>query len=73
MHDEHGAFDEFEQLIGARGVVANGEDYDNAVLALSARQAGYTGPIVALVRSPERRSPLQRVGATAVAMLLERN
>jgi Trk K+ transport system NAD-binding subunit len=50
----------------ARGVVAAGDDPTNAILTLTARQNGFTGPIVALVTAPARRAAMQRVGATAV-------
>lgn len=54
------------ELRGVRGIVANGEDHQNAVLTLSARQRGFKGPIVALVETPSRRAPMMRAGATAV-------
>jgi Trk K+ transport system NAD-binding subunit len=50
----------------ARGVVAGGDDPTNAILTLTARQHGFTGPIVALVATPARRKAMQRVGASAV-------
>ncbi len=49
----------------ARALVANGDDEYNASLALSARELGFTGPIVALIDNPNRRAPLQLAGATA--------
>jgi len=49
----------------ARAIVANGLDYDNAVLTLTARQQGFEGPIVALVANPQRRNPMVRAGASA--------
>lgn len=52
-------------LVGARGVIANGDDHDNAALTLSARHQGFTGPIVALVDRPALRNPMMRAGATA--------
>ncbi|MEZ4399672.1 MAG: NAD-binding protein [Kofleriaceae bacterium] len=65
-----GDLDEDEEvlgdLVGLRGIVANGADHANAVLTLVARQRGFTGPIVALVEQPSRRAPMMRAGATAV-------
>ncbi len=52
-------------LIRARALVANGEDDHNAVLVLEAREQGFRGPIVAMVRNPHRRAPLLLAGATA--------
>lgn len=51
-------------LVGGRGLVVNGEDDANAAMTLSARYHGFTGPIVALVKNPERRLPMLRAGAT---------
>ena len=53
------------KLEGARAVIANGDDANNAVLVLSARQQQFEGPIVALVDSPSRRNPMIKAGATA--------
>ena len=39
-------------LARARVLVANGDDDNNAVLTLEAREQGFSGPIVALVREP---------------------
>jgi Kef-type K+ transport system membrane component KefB/Trk K+ transport system NAD-binding subunit len=52
-------------LARARVLVANGEDDNNAVLTLEAREQGFGGPIVALVRNPHRRAPMLLAGATA--------
>ena len=52
-------------LVKARALVANGDDEYNATLALSARELGFEGPIVALIDNPNRRAPLQLAGATA--------
>ncbi len=49
----------------ARALVTNGHDEYNASLALSAREMGFSGPIVALVDNPNHRAPLQLAGATA--------
>jgi len=52
-------------LVDAKALVANGDDEYNATLALSARELGFSGPIVALIDNPNRRAPLQLAGATA--------
>jgi Trk K+ transport system NAD-binding subunit len=52
-------------LARARVLVANGEDDDNAVFTLEAREQGFGGPIIALVRNPHRREPMLLAGATA--------
>ncbi|MBN2340352.1 MAG: NAD-binding protein [Deltaproteobacteria bacterium] len=57
---------DLRSLQQARGLVANGDDYNNAVFILSARQQGFTGKIVAMVRHPNRRSPMMRAGADVV-------
>ncbi|HKV10750.1 MAG TPA: NAD-binding protein [Thermoanaerobaculia bacterium] len=49
----------------ARAVIANGTDDENAAFILSARQLGYTGPILALVEEPYHRRPMMLAGATA--------
>jgi Trk K+ transport system NAD-binding subunit len=50
-------------LVGARGLVVNGDDDANAAMTLSARQHGFEGTIVALVANPNRRPPMLRAGA----------
>ncbi len=50
-------------LTVARALVLNGSDDENALLALSAREAGFTGPIVALTEEPGRRGPMMLAGA----------
>jgi Kef-type K+ transport system membrane component KefB/Trk K+ transport system NAD-binding subunit len=52
-------------LAKARALVANGPDEDDALLAATARDYGFTGPIVALIDNPNRRAPMQLAGATA--------
>ena len=52
-------------LVKARALVANGEDENNALLSVSARELGFGGPIVALIDNPNRRGPMQLAGATA--------
>jgi len=51
---------------GARALVANGTDEENAALLLSARQVGFTGDILAIAEDPYHRTPLALAGATAV-------
>src|SRR5215218_9346897 len=53
------------RLEHARAVIANGTDDENAALILTARQRGYTGPILALVEEPYHRKPMMLAGATA--------
>jgi Trk K+ transport system NAD-binding subunit len=53
------------RLEHARAVIANGTDDENASLILTARQRGYTGPILALVEEPYHRKPMMLAGATA--------
>jgi Trk K+ transport system NAD-binding subunit/Na+-transporting methylmalonyl-CoA/oxaloacetate decarboxylase gamma subunit len=53
------------RLEQARAVIANGTDDENAALILTARQRGYTGPILALVEEPYHRKPMMLAGATA--------
>jgi Kef-type K+ transport system membrane component KefB/Trk K+ transport system NAD-binding subunit len=50
-------------LRGARSFVLNGTDDTNALLALSAREVGYTGPIVAMISDPRRRAAMLMAGA----------
>ena len=57
---------DLSSLSQARGLIANGSDYDNAALTLSARHQGYTGKIIALVEHPNRRAPMLRAGADVV-------
>jgi Trk K+ transport system NAD-binding subunit len=52
-------------LSGAHALVLNGDDDENTLLAVSAREAGYEGPIVAMIDDPRRRSPMLLAGATA--------
>ncbi|MDA0327644.1 MAG: cation:proton antiporter [Gemmatimonadetes bacterium] len=52
-------------LARARALVLNGDDDDNALFALSAREAGLEGPIIAMIRDPRRRSALLLAGASA--------
>ena len=52
-------------LSNARALVANGPDEEDALLAATARDYGFEGPIVALIDNPNRRAPMQLAGATA--------
>lgn len=56
---------DLSNLVGARGMILNGDDNDSAAMALAARYHGFTGPIVALVDEPSHRPPMIRAGATA--------
>ena len=56
---------DLKTLVQARAIVANGEDEYNAFLAISARERGFGGPIVALVDNPTRRGAMQLAGVTA--------
>ncbi len=51
-------------LTKAKALVANGPDDDNALFALNAREAGFAGPIVAMIEHPQRRGPMLLAGAT---------
>ena len=51
-------------LARAHALVLNGEDDANALLALSAREAGYEGPIVAMIEDPRRQAPMLLAGAS---------
>jgi Kef-type K+ transport system membrane component KefB/Trk K+ transport system NAD-binding subunit len=52
-------------LTRAHTLVLNGADGANVLLALSAREVGYEGPIIALIDDPHRRSPMLLAGASA--------
>ncbi len=54
------------RLAEARALIANGSDDENAAFTLSARQLGFTGPILALVEEPFHRRPMNLAGASAV-------
>lgn len=53
-------------IVRARAMVANGSDEENAGMILRARQAGFEGPVYALVEDPVHRKPMELAGATAV-------
>jgi Trk K+ transport system NAD-binding subunit len=50
----------------ARALIANGTDDENAAVILAARQAGFSGQVLALVEEPFHRKPMMLAGATAV-------
>ena len=52
-------------LTRAHALVLNGGDGANGLLALSARDVGYEGPIIAMIEDPRRRSPMLLAGASA--------
>jgi len=54
------------RLSGARSLVLNAADDENALAALIARQGGFGGEIIALVEEPALRKPLLLAGATRV-------
>jgi Kef-type K+ transport system membrane component KefB/Trk K+ transport system NAD-binding subunit len=51
-------------LAKARALVANGRDEEDALLAMSVRELGFKGPVIALIDNPNRRAPMQLAGAT---------
>ena len=53
------------RLKGARTLIANGTDDENAAVILAARQLGFSGEILALVEDPFHRRPIMLAGATA--------
>lgn len=55
---------DLQPLTKAKVLVANGSDDDNALFTLSAREAGFAGPIVAMIEHPQRRGPMLLAGAT---------
>jgi Kef-type K+ transport system membrane component KefB/Trk K+ transport system NAD-binding subunit len=65
----HARFSEQEldltPLARARTLVLNGGDEGNVLLALSARELGFEGQIIALITDPHRRSALLSVGTDA--------
>ncbi len=53
-------------LEGARALIANGSDDENASVLLAARQLDFQGDILAVVEEPNHRRPMMLAGATAV-------
>jgi Trk K+ transport system NAD-binding subunit len=52
-------------LSSARALILNSSDHRNAATAITARQLGYTGNILALVETPLHRQPTILAGASA--------
>lgn len=50
----------------ARALVTDADDHDDSTFIMMAREQGFTGPIYALVQNPLHRTPMLKVGATAV-------
>lgn len=63
-HLDGGVMDRIE-LAHARALILNDSDHRNAALAITARQLGYKGPILALIETPLHRQPTMLAGATA--------
>jgi len=59
-------FLEADKLNGAKAIVANGSDHENASLVISARECGYQGPIYALAEDPLHRPAMTTAGANIV-------
>lgn len=53
-------------LLGARALIANAGDDQNAAVVLAARQMGFQGEVLAMVEDARHRQPLVLAGATAV-------
>lgn len=52
------------RLENSRALILNGSDHRNAATAITARQLGYTGTILALVETPLHRKPTILAGAS---------
>jgi Trk K+ transport system NAD-binding subunit len=52
-------------LASARALILNGSDHRNAAAAITARQLGYKGSVLALVETPLHRQPTILAGATS--------
>ena len=50
----------------ARALVSNADDHLGATFIMMARERGFQGPILALSSEPLHRSPMEKIGATAV-------
>ncbi len=60
---------DLDLLVGverARALFTNADDHVDATFIMTAREHGFTGPIYALAENPLHRSPMLKVGATAV-------
>ena len=53
-------------VTGARALVTNADDHQDASFIMIAREQGFDGPIYALAANPLHRAPMLKVGATAV-------
>ena len=65
-----GKLDEDSALLSgvehARALVTDADDHDDSTFIMLARELGFTGPIYALAENPLHRTPMLKVGATAV-------
>ena len=50
----------------ARALITNSDDHTGATFIMIAREYGFKGPILALAEDPLHRSPMEKIGATAV-------
>ncbi len=50
----------------ARALITDADDHADSTFIMMAREQGYTGPIYALAEFPLHRTPMLKVGATAV-------
>jgi len=50
----------------AQALVTDADDHDDSTFIMMAREQGFTGPIYALAEIPLHRTPMLKVGATAV-------
>ena len=55
-----------DQLTGARALLSNGSDDENAILIMAAREAGYEGQVIALAEDPLHRHAMNKAGADIV-------
>jgi Trk K+ transport system NAD-binding subunit len=50
----------------ARALITDADDHADSIFIMMAREQGFTGPIYALAENPLHRTPMLKVGATAV-------
>ena len=50
----------------AKALVTDADDHDDSTFIMMAREQGFSGPIYALAQNPLHRTPMLKVGATAV-------
>jgi Kef-type K+ transport system membrane component KefB/Trk K+ transport system NAD-binding subunit len=55
---------DLQPLARARALVLNANDDANVMVTLGAREAGFEGPIIAMIRDPRRRTPILSAGAS---------